>query len=94
MANAYIYIMTNKPLGVLYVGVTSNLKQRIYQHKRRKSDGFTKKYNLHSLVYFEIFDDNYHAICREKQLKKWHRAWKIKLIEKTNPQWRDLYDGL
>ncbi|MBL4822045.1 MAG: GIY-YIG nuclease family protein [Colwellia sp.] len=86
-----VYILTNKPNGTLYVGVTSNLVQRIWQHKNHLVDGFTEKYNTSLLVYFEQCDEIVSAISREKQLKKWNRAWKIELIEKMNPQWHDLY---
>ena len=86
-----IYILTNKPKGTLYIGVTSNLPARIYQHKNRFVDSFSKKYNLHRLAYYELHENMYSAITREKQLKKWNREWKIQLIEKMNPSWRDLY---
>ena len=87
----HTYIMTNKPNGILYIGVTSNLIRRIWQHKNNLVEGFTKKYNTHSLVYFEAHGDMYSAIVREKQLKKWNRQWKINLIEKENPEWLDLW---
>jgi len=77
--------------GTLYIGVTSNLVKRIYEHKNELAEGFTKKYSVHKLVYFEITESVESAIAREKQLKKWNRAWKIRLIEKTNPEWLDLY---
>jgi len=83
--------MTNKPNGVLYIGVTSNLLNRIYQHKNNQLPGFTSKYCLYFLVYYEIFSDIGQAITREKQLKNWRRKWKIDLIEKENPKWKDLY---
>ena len=89
-----VYILTNKKDGSLYVGVTSNLVGRIYQHKNNQVDGFSKKYNLHTLVYYELHDQIYNAITREKQLKKWNRSWKIELIEKCNPEWSDLFDTL
>ena len=88
----YVYILTSKRNGTLYVGVTSNLPQRIGQHKNNHFDGFCKKYNVKLLVYFEPHDTAESAINREKQVKKWNRAWKLKLIEKNNPQWKDLYD--
>ncbi|MDD3775443.1 MAG: GIY-YIG nuclease family protein [Sulfurovaceae bacterium] len=91
MKNGYIYIMTNKPKGTLYIGVTSDLAKRIYQYKNNILDGFTSAYNLKTLVYYEIFDDMQNAIFREKQLKNWHRGWKINLIESINPNWNDLY---
>ncbi|MBA7516627.1 hypothetical protein ES705_08675 [subsurface metagenome] len=90
----YIYILANKRNGTLYIGVTSNLVKRIYEHKNNIIEGFSKKYNIHKLVYYEITDDIESAIRREKQLKKWNRKWKINLIEKNNPEWKDLYFGL
>ncbi len=92
--NSYIYIMTNKSKGTLYIGVTSNIIKRIYEHKNKLTDGFTKKYNLKKLVYYEIYDDIDEAIKREKQLKSWKREWKIELIEKINDNWNDLYDEI
>lgn len=86
--------MASKRDGVLYIGVTSNLIKRVYEHKNDLVAGFTGKYRIHNLVYFEITVDVNSAMAREKQLKKWNRAWKIALIEKTNPDWRDLYDDL
>ena len=91
---SYIYIMTNKKYGTLYIGVTSNLIKRVYEHKNSFVNGFTAKYNLKKLVYYEIFEDITEAIKREKQLKKYKRAWKIELIEKINPTWKDLYYDL
>ena len=90
----YIYILANKRNGTLYIGVTSNLVKRVYEHKNNIVDGFTKKYSIHKLVYYEITDDIESAIRREKQLKKWNRKWKMNLIEKNNPEWKDLYFGL
>ena len=90
----YIYILANKRNGTLYIGVTSNLIKRVYEHKKNLVDGFTKKYNIHKLAYYEITNDIESAIRREKQLKKWNRKWKINLIEKSNPEWIDLYYGL
>ena len=90
--NFYVYILTSKRNGTLYIGVTSNLPQRIYQHKNQQVDGFSEKYNVKQLVYFEQHDNAEGAITREKQLKKWNRAWKLKLIEENNPEWQDLYD--
>ena len=92
--DSYIYIMTNKKDGTLYIGVTSNLIKRVYEHKNSFVDSFTKKYNLKSLVYYEIFESIEEAIKREKQLKNWKREWKIELIEKMNVEWVDLYDEL
>lgn len=91
MKRPAIYILTNKINGTLYTGVTSNLVNRIWQHKNNLADGFSQKYNTHILVYYEKFDDMYAAISREKQIKKWKRAWKVRLIEEINPQWTDLY---
>ena len=89
-----IYMLASKKNGTLYIGVTSNLNQRIYQHKQNQSIGFTQKYGVHSLVYYEVFTNMYDAISREKQLKKWNRAWKVNLIEKENPSWKDLSEHL
>ncbi|MCF6237204.1 MAG: GIY-YIG nuclease family protein [Candidatus Marinimicrobia bacterium] len=88
----FVYILASKRNGTLYAGVTSNLPQRIYQHKNNQVEGFTKKYNVKLLVYYEPHENAESAITREKQLKKWNRAWKLKLIEKENPHWQDLYD--
>jgi putative endonuclease len=88
----YLYILASKQNGTLYVGVTSNLVQRIHQHKNNQVDGFSKKHNVKTLVYFEHHETAESAITREKQIKKWNRSWKLKLIEKDNPQWNDLYD--
>lgn len=90
----YVYILTNKPYGVFYIGVTSNLPKRIHEHKEKMADGFTKQYNLKMLVYYEIFDDAEHAIGREKTLKRWKREWKINVINQFNPEWRDLYTSI
>ena len=90
----YVYITASKRNGTLYIGVTSNLKKRVYEHKEGLVEGFTKKYNVDKLVYFETTNDINSAIQREKQLKKWKRDWKIKLIEKENPCWIDLYYNL
>ena len=87
----YVYILASKRNGTLYIGVTSNLIKRVYEHKKNLVDGFTKKYNIHKLVYYKITDDAESAIRREKQLKKWNRKWKINLIENSNPEWIDLY---
>ena len=86
--------MANEKNGTLYIGVTSNLQDRVYKHKQGLLGGFTKKYNINNLVFYEIFGDIVEAITREKQLKKWKRDWKIKLIEKDNPGWKDLYNEL
>jgi putative endonuclease len=89
-----VYIMTNKPNGTLYVGVTSDLVGRVWQHKEHVADGFTKKYDLTKLVYFEQHQTMESAILREKQLKQWNREWKIRLIQEKNIEWLDLYDSL
>ena len=89
-----IYILTNKPLGTLYIGVTSNLPQRIWQHNTKVTKGFTEKYNLNKIVWYEAHEDMMSAIQREKALKAWKRDWKIRIIEEMNPLWRDLYDDL
>ena len=94
MKKGCVYILASRRNGTLYIGVTSNLTQRIWQHKQHLISGFTEKYHVTHLVYFEVHEDIYSAISREKQLKKWRRAWKISLIEKTNPDWRDLYNDL
>jgi putative endonuclease len=94
MKNYWIYILTNRPYGTLYTGVTSNLIKRVYQHKNHLLNGFSKKYNTKLLVYYDSCEDIYFAITREKQIKKWKRLWKIQLIESTNPQWSDLYEEL
>lgn len=90
----YIYILTNRPHGTLYIGVTNNLFRRILEHKNKINKGFTSKYGLDKLVYYEIYDDIGVAITREKQLKFWKRHWKIKLINEFNPQWKDLSDEI
>jgi len=89
-----IYIMANKNNGTLYTGVTSNLIARVYQHKQKQIDGFTKKYNCSLLVYYEQFDEMWSAIEREKQIKKFSRKKKLSLIETMNPDWYDLYPTL
>ncbi len=94
MKQGYVYIMANKPQGTLYIGVTSDIIKRVYEHKNDFVDGFTRKYELKSLVYYEVFDEIAEAIKREKQLKEWQRKWKIELIEKQNPKWEDLYETI
>jgi putative endonuclease len=89
-----VYILASKKYGTLYTGITSNLAQRMYQHQEGLVDGFTKKYDVHQLVYYEVHLDVYEAITREKQIKKWNRQWKINLIEQNNPQWLNLANGL
>ena len=91
--NYYLYILASKKNGTLYVGVTGDLVKRIYEHKQNTVDGFTKKYNVHNLVYYEVYRDIEEAILREKQMKKWNRKWKIKIIEDGNPKWKDLSKG-
>ena len=92
--SGYTYIISNKKQGTLYVGVTSNLIKRIYEHKQKSVKGFSDRYNLHKLVYYEMHDTIELAIAREKQLKNWHRQWKINLIEETNADWNDLYESI
>ena len=89
-----MYILCSKRNGTLYTGVTSNLPKRIYEHKHNLVDGFTKKYSVHSLVWFERYESADEAITREKQIKKWNRKWKLELIEEKNPEWNDLYDSI
>ena len=90
----FVYILASKPHGTLYVGVTSTLARRVWQHKSKVIDGFTSKYGIDKLVHYEVFDSPQQAIQREKQLKRWKRQWKIDLVEETNPQWRDLYEDI
>jgi putative endonuclease len=87
----YVYILASQRNGTLYIGVTSDPIKRVHEHKNNLVSGFTEKYNVHKLVYFETTDNIDSAIRREKQIKKWNRDWKIELIEKDNPDWRDLY---
>ncbi len=94
MGEYYVYILASKKNGTLYLGITNNLLKRVYEHKNDMVDGFTKKYHVHQLVYYEESDDVKSAITREKQIKKWKRQWKIDLIEEFNPIWKDLYDNL
>jgi putative endonuclease len=90
----WVYILASRIGGTLYIGVTNDLVRRMYEHKEGLAEGFTKKYHVHRLVYFEQHSDIEAAIQKEKQLKKWNRAWKIRLIEETNPNWSDLYPGI
>lgn len=90
----FVYILASRRNGTLYIGVTNDLIRRVYQHKNDFVDGFTYKYGVHKLVYFEQYGDIELAIQREKRLKKWNRKWKLKLIEKENSNWKDLYEGL
>ena len=92
--NYYVYIIASKRNGTLYTGVTNDLKKRVYEHKNDLVKGFTKKYKIHKLVYFELHKDINYAIMREKRIKKWNRKWKLNLIEELNPYWDDLYNNL
>ena len=92
--HGYVYIVTNAPYGTLYIGVTSNLPIRIYQHKNELAKGFTERYDLKQLVYFEQLEHMGAAIVREKQLKAWRRQWKLELVSKSNPGWDDLYEQI
>jgi putative endonuclease len=89
-----VYILASKQNGTLYIGVTGDLVKRAWQHKNNLVEGFTKKYGVHLLVYYEMHPDILSAITREKQLKKWNRAWKLELIEENNPEWNDLWDKI
>src|SRR5207302_1556428 len=91
MRDCYVYILASKRYGTLYTGVTSDLAERVHQHKHDLLEGFTKRYGVHDLVWFEMHADIQDAIAREKQMKGWNRAWKIRLIEKGDPNWDDLY---
>ncbi len=90
----FIYMLASGRNGTLYVGVTNNLPRRIFEHKNGLTEGFTKRYGVHLLVWYEMHEDIGEAILREKQIKKWNRAWKIRMIEETNPDWRDIYDDI
>ena len=94
MGQYFAYILASKRNGTLYIGVTNNLLKRVHQHKNDVTEGFTRKYNVHSLVYYEVFNRIQDAITREKQMKKWKRQWKMELIEKSNPNWEDLFESL
>ena len=89
-----VYILASKPNGVLYIGVTSDLLNRTWQHKNHITDGFTDKYFVHRLVYYELHSTMYEAITKEKQLKNWKRDWKVRLINEINPEWNDLWDSI
>lgn len=91
---AFVYIMANKRNGTIYIGVTNNLSNRVWQHKQNVIESFTKKYSIHRLIYFEQHGSIHLAIEREKQIKKWRRQWKLELIERANPGWSDLYDSI
>ncbi|MAS87402.1 MAG: GIY-YIG nuclease [Micavibrio sp.] len=90
----YVYILAKAKNSTFYVGFTSNLQKRIWEHKEEIADSFTKRYGIKTLVYFEIYDDPETAITREKRLKRWPRKWKMKIIEEFNPDWQDLYETL
>ena len=94
MKQPCVYILASRRNGTLYIGVTSNLLQRVWQHKNDFVDGFTKRYGVHTLVWYKSHETMGSAIMREKAIKEWNRAWKLKEIEKANPRWRDLYDDL
>ena len=90
----WVYILSSQRNGTLYIGITNNLVRRVYEHRTKATQGFTSKYNITRLVWFEIYEDPISAISREKELKKWKRTWKIQLIEAQNPQWDDLYESI
>lgn len=90
----YVYLLASRRNGTLYIGVTNDLIRRVWEHKTDVLEGFTKRYQVHHLVWFEQTEDVAAAIAREKQLKKWNRAWKLQFIEASNPEWRDLYDDV
>ena len=94
MKQPAVYILASKRNGTLYIGVTSDLAQRVWQHKNNVFEGFTIEYGVHMLVYFELHEDMENAIIREKRLKKWNREWKLRLIEEKNPEWKDLNDSI
>ena len=89
-----VYVLANKRNGTLYIGVTSNLMRRVWEHKNDLVEGFTKRYDIHRLVYYELHEAMVLAITREKHMKKWDRAWKLELIEKQNPGWKDLWEEI
>jgi len=90
----YVYLLASQRNGTLYVGVTSDLQRRVWEHKNDLHDGFTKRYGVHRLVYYEVHDDIRDALVREKRIKKWRRSWKLELVEALNPTWRDLYEDV
>ena len=90
----YVYILASRRDGAIYVGITNNLVRRVYEHRIKAVPGFTAKYNITRLVWFETYDDPVSAITREKELKKWKRAWKVELIKTSNPEWNDLYESI
>jgi putative endonuclease len=89
-----VYLLASKPNGTLYTGVTSNLVKRVWEHKQHLVEGFTRKYAVNRLVWYELHESMISAISREKAIKKWNRAWKVRTIETMNPEWRDLYEDL
>ncbi len=92
--DSYVYILASRKNGTLYIGVSDDLVQRTWEHKNNVVKGFTEKYGVHDLVYYEIYQDIEEAILREKRMKEWKRYWKIKLINKFNPEWKDLYEDI
>jgi putative endonuclease len=90
----YVYILASRRNGTLYVGVTSDLLKRVWEHKNKLVKGFTQEYGVDKLVYYEVHSDVENAITREKQMKKWNRAWKLRLIEEKNPEWKDLFEEI
>ena len=94
MKQPCVYLLASQRNGTLYIGVTSDLIKRVWEHKQDSVEGFTKKYDVHDLVWYEQHEDMLAAIAREKTLKEWKRAWKLELIEKMNPEWKDLYEDL
>jgi putative endonuclease len=94
MKKYYVYILCSKRNGTLYTGVTSDLIKRVYEHRNNLVDGFAQRYNVHRLIWFEIHESVESAISREKRIKKWKRDWKLQLIEKHNPLWKDLYESI
>ena len=94
MKQPCVYLLASQRNGTLYVGVTSDLVKRVWQHRNAQADGFTKRHQIHHLVWYEVHATMHSAIAREKAIKEWKRAWKLELIERGNPQWRDLYDEI
>ena len=90
----WVYLLASKPNDTLYLGVTNNLSRRVYEHRMKRTPGFTQRYDVTMLVWYEAYTDVLEAIAREKDIKKWRRAWKINLIREMNPDWRDLYEEL
>ena len=94
MRKSCVYMLASRRNGTLYIGATSNLAERVWQHKRGLVEGFTKRYGVHMLVWYEVHETMGSAVARERALKEWNRAWKLRLIEESNPKWEDLYDSL